>query len=93
MMFMTLEDETGFLQCVLSPPTQESYQHLLTLPALSIRGVLQAAGHWRGLVVGQIWGLKGMLGGYAGYPGQAGGRDRWIRSLEVSKHGIKQETA
>jgi error-prone DNA polymerase len=88
MMFLTLEDETGFLQCVLSPPTQERFQHLLTLPSLTIRGILQAAGHWRGMVVTQVWGLKGMLGGYAGFPGQAGGRDRWIRAV-----GEEEETA
>jgi len=93
MMFMTLEDETGFIQCVLSPPTQESHEHLLTLPALTVRGVLQAAGHWRGLVVSQVWGLKGMLGGYAGFPGQAGGRDRWVRTIEIDENDTDKKSA
>ena len=88
-MFVTLEDETGFLQCVLPPPVQERYDELLTSPALVISGVLQAIRHWRGLVAIRIWALREMLGGYAGQPGQSGGRDRLEKGEgEVHKSNI-----
>ncbi|SVC57849.1 uncharacterized protein METZ01_LOCUS310703, partial [marine metagenome] len=49
--------------------------------------------HWRGLVVSQIWGLKGMLGGYAGFPGQAGGRDRWVRTIDIDENDTDKKSA
>ena len=84
-MFLTLEDETGFIQCVLSPPVQEAFDHLLILPTLTIQGILQAANHWRGLVAGKIWPVKGLLGGYSGYPSQSGGQDQLNKGHELSE--------
>ena len=63
MMFLTLEDETGFIQCVLPPPIQERYNDLLTASALVVRGVLQGIRHWRGLVAVEICTLKRLLEG------------------------------
>lgn len=86
-MFITLEDETGFIQCVVPPPVQEHLDHVLTASALIVRGALQAAGNWRGLILHQAWILNGIFGGYEGFAGTYGGRDHWIRSLKpgVSK--------
>lgn len=80
-MFITLEDETGFIQCVVPPPVQELLDHVLTASSLIVRGALQAAGNWRGLIVHQAWILNGIFGGYEGFAGTYGGRDNWVRSL------------
>ncbi|MBE7558962.1 hypothetical protein HS125_08445 [bacterium] len=74
-MFITLEDETGMLQCVIKPPVQERFGDLLTQPALIVRGPLSGIGAWRGLVVEEAWPLAGMLGGYLGHPAAHGGAD------------------
>jgi error-prone DNA polymerase len=78
-MFVTIEDETGFIQCVVPPAAQEYLDHVLTASALIVRGVLQAAGNWRGMILQQAWRLDGIFGGYEGFAGTYGGRDRWIR--------------
>ncbi|MGA7306665.1 MAG: DNA polymerase III subunit alpha [Rhodothermales bacterium] len=80
-MFITLEDETGFVQCVVPPPVQEYLDHVLTASALIVRGTLQATGNWRGLIMQQAWILNGIFGGYEGFAGTYGGQDRWVRSL------------
>jgi error-prone DNA polymerase len=79
-MFITLEDETGFIQCVVPPPVQELLDHVLTASALIVRGKLQSAGNWRGLIVQQAWILNDIFGGYEGFAGSYGGRDNWVRS-------------
>jgi len=81
-MFITLEDETGFIQCVVPPPAQELLDHVLTASALIVRGALQAAGNWRGLILQQAWILDGIFGGYEGFAGTYGGRDNWVRLLK-----------
>lgn len=83
-MFITLEDETGFIQCVVPPAVQEHLDHVLTASALIVRGRLQAAGNWRGLVLQHAWILNGIFGGYEGFAGTYGGRDNWVRSLGAS---------
>ena len=95
-MFITLEDETGFIQCVVPPPAQELLDHVLTASALIVRGALQAAGNWRGLILQQAWILDGIFGGYEGFAGTYGGRDNWVRSLKsnpaapsVAKVGVR----
>ena len=80
-MFITLEDETGFIQCVVPPPVQDYLDHVLTASALIVRGSLQAAGNWRGLIMQQAWILNGIFGGYEGFAGTYGGRDKWVRSV------------
>jgi error-prone DNA polymerase len=84
-MFITLEDETGFIQCVVPPPVQEMLDHVLTSSALIVRGTLQAAGNWRGLIMQQAWILNDIFGGYEGFAGTYGGRDNWVRSLTPAK--------
>ena len=91
MMFLTLEDETGFIQCVLAPPVQEAFDHLLILPTLTIQGILQAASHWRGLVAGKIWPVRGVLGGYSGYPSQAGGQEQLNKDQPLSEPNTNDE--
>jgi error-prone DNA polymerase len=78
-MFVTLEDETGFIQCVIPPRAQERLDHILVSSALIVRGVLQATRNWRGLILDQAWVLDGIFGGYEGFAGTYGGRDQWIR--------------
>lgn len=81
-LFITLEDETGFIQCVVQPHALEHLDHVLRSGALIVRGRLQIAGNWRGIVVTSAWPLNNIFGGYEGHLSYAGGRDRWIRSLE-----------
>ncbi len=78
-MFVTIEDETGFIQCIVPPQAQEHLDHVLTAPGLIVRGALQATGNWRGLILQQAWILDGIFGGYEGFAGTYGGRDQWIR--------------
>ncbi|MFV1981131.1 MAG: OB-fold nucleic acid binding domain-containing protein, partial [Rhodothermia bacterium] len=78
-MFVTIEDETGFIQCVVPPQAQEHLDHVLTASGLIVRGSLQTTGNWRGLILQQAWILNGIFGGYEGFAGTYGGRDQWIR--------------
>ena len=75
-MFVTLEDETGFLQCVVRPKLYEQYYDTLILPSIIFRGQLQATAGWRGIVVHAAWPLEGVFGGYSGFPSASGGQDR-----------------
>ena len=74
-MFVTLEDETGFLQCVVPPKLYERYYDTLIQPSIIFRGQLQATEGWRGIVVREAWPLEGVFGGYSGFPSAAGGQD------------------
>jgi DNA polymerase III alpha subunit len=71
-MFVTLEDETGFIQVIVQPKIYEQYYELLIKPALLFKGPLQATGTWRALMARQVWPLEGVFGGYAGFPSAAG---------------------
>jgi error-prone DNA polymerase len=82
-MFLTLEDETGFVQCVLYPTMLEALDHVLSQSAIIVRGKLQVMGHWRGIVVQYAWPLNGVLGGYEGHASMGGGRDRKIVSVDM----------
>ncbi len=77
-LFITLEDETGFIQCVVRPEVLERLDHILRNPGLILRGQLSIAGNWRGLVVTEAWPLNGIFGGYIGHPSHAGGRDSLV---------------
>lgn len=77
-LFLTLEDETGFIQCIVYPALQELHGAKLRSGALVVRGELQMVGAWRGMVVRDVWALDGMLGGYEGYPSAYGGTDRLV---------------
>ena len=85
--FLTLEDETGFVQCVVYPQVWSTYQHVLTSGQVIVRGKLQVEGNWRGLIVEEVWRLKGIFGGYEGQPSASGGRDRWVQSASSKAVG------
>ena len=86
--FVTLEDETGFIQCIVYPQVWSAYEHIFTGGHLIVRGKLQIEGNWRGLIVEEAWRLDGIFGGYEGHPSASGGRDRWIRSVDPSRASI-----
>jgi len=85
--FLTIEDETGFIQCIVHPKVWAAYEHVLTGGHIIVRGPLQVDGNWRGLVVNEAWRLDGIFGGYEGHPSASGGRDRWIRRLRADANG------
>lgn len=77
--FVTLEDETGFIQCVVYRPVYERFAEVFRQSALIVQGRVQVEGNWRGLVVEEARALSGLAGGYEGHPSASGGRDRWVR--------------
>jgi len=81
-MFLTLEDETGYIQCVCQPEIRQVYGHVLTSASMIVRGHLQIDGSWCGLVVRNAWHLNGIFGGYEGHPSASGGLDRWVQQPE-----------
>jgi len=83
--FLTIEDETGFIQCIVYPKVWAAYEHVLTAGHVIVRGPLQVDGNWRGIVVEEAWRLDGIFGGYEGHPSASGGRDRWIRELGTER--------
>ena len=80
--FLTIEDETGYIQCVCPPEIQNAYGHVLRSGAVIVKGELQIERTWRGLVVQEAWRLDGIFGGYEGHASASGGRDRWVRDAE-----------
>jgi error-prone DNA polymerase len=82
-MFLTLEDETGFVQCVLYSTVLEALDHVFSQSAIIVRGTLQVMGNWRGLVVQYAWPLNGILGGYEGHASMGGGRDHMVTTVEA----------
>ena len=81
-MFLTLEDETGFVQTVIYAAVLEALEHIFSQSAMIVRGRLQVMGNWRGLVVSHAWALDGILGGYEGHPSMGGGRDKHVKRVE-----------
>jgi error-prone DNA polymerase len=81
MLFVTLEDETGFLQCVVPPNVREQYRKELRSSALVVRGTLHGIGTWRSIMVSEAYALTQVIGGYHGHLSYAGGRD----TLEVGQ--------
>ncbi len=84
-MFLTLEDETGFIQCVIYSTVLEALDHVFSQSSIIVRGKLQVMGNWRGLVVQYAWPINGILGGYEGHASMGGGRDKMIK--EVTARG------
>ena len=74
-MFITLEDETGYIQGVAFQQIQEQCGEVLRQPELIVSGRLQSSGGWRGVVFQEAWPIEGMFGGYSGFASQSGGRD------------------
>lgn len=85
-MFLTLEDETGFVQTVIYAAVLEALEHIFSQSAMIVRGRLQVMGNWRGLVVSHAWALDGILGGYEGHPSMGGGRDKHVKRVESAGH-------
>lgn len=81
MLFVTLEDETGFLQCVVPPNVREQFRKELRSSALVVRGTLHGIGTWRSIMVREAYALTQVIGGYHGHLSYAGGRD----TLEVGQ--------
>ncbi|MEQ9104845.1 MAG: DNA polymerase III subunit alpha [Rhodothermales bacterium] len=80
-MFLTLEDETGFVQTVIYATVLDALEHIFSQSAMIVRGQLQVMGNWRGLVVQHAWALDGILGGYEGHPSMGGGRDKHVKRV------------
>lgn len=85
-LFITLEDETGFVQCVVEPNEREYFREQLRHAALIIRGVVHARSNWRGVVVRDVRILRNMIGGYHGHPAMYGGTD--TRELGLSRSNV-----
>ena len=84
-MFVTIEDETGFIQCIASPEICKEYSTTLYHSGLVVQGTLTGESNWAGLHIQQVWALNNTFGGYEGRPSQTGGKDRWIRSEKENK--------
>jgi error-prone DNA polymerase len=80
-LFVTLEDETGFVQCVVQPRERELFNQELRHAALIVKARVHAVKNWRGLVVRDVRVLTNVIGGYHGHPAMYGGTDRM--ELEV----------
>jgi error-prone DNA polymerase len=80
--FVTLEDETGFIQCMMYAPVYTRFREELRQSALAVRGRVQIEGNWRGLIVEDVRTLDGLVGRYEGHPSASGGRDRWVRKAK-----------
>lgn len=89
--FLTVEDETGFIQCIVYPQVWSTYEHVLTGGHVIVRGKLQVDGNWRGLIVEEAWRLDGIFGGYEGHPSASGGRDRWIQQPASSESTLASD--
>jgi error-prone DNA polymerase len=75
MLFVTLEDETGFLQCAVPLHIRDRYHNELRNASLVVRGKLHAIGSWRSIMVEDVRVLNNVVGGYHGHLSYAGGRD------------------
>ena len=90
-MFIFLEDETGFIQCICKPDVRDKLGSVLTEGALIIRGAVQAVGPWRGIMVQEAWALAGVIGGYKGRPGgHSFGRDERETAFEQGSNSKTQ---
>ena len=83
-MFLTVEDESGYLQCVVHPKVYERFYDTLIQPALIARGNLQATGNWRAMVLAEAWPLEGIFGGYSGSPSSRGNNGRLVTNTAVN---------
>lgn len=84
MLFVTIEDETGFLQCVVRPEIRDLFRTDLRNASLVVKGTLHGTAHWRGLMVEDVRVLTNVIGGYHGHLSYAGGTD--TREIGVEKN-------
>ena len=66
--FITLEDETGRVQCIVHPGVWERIGSNLKSRALILTGSVNPIGSWRGITVDNGWPLEMVAGGRAGSP-------------------------
>lgn len=81
-MFLTLEDESGYIQCVVHPKVYERFYDILIQPALIAQGELQATGNWRAMLLKEAWPLDGIFGGYSGFPSSRGNQGRLVTGTD-----------
>lgn len=74
-LFVTLEDESGFVQCIVHPSMRVRFNRELRNAALIVKGTLGGINNWRGIQVFDVRSLKGVIGGYYGHPAMYGGTD------------------
>lgn len=74
-LFVTIEDETGFVQCVVQPRERERFAEALRHAALIVKARVHAVRGWRGLLVHDVRVLTNVIGGYHGHPAMYGGTD------------------
>jgi error-prone DNA polymerase len=86
--FITLEDETGFIQCIARPEIHERLDHVLRRSAMVVRGTISITGNWRGMVITDAWALDGIFGGYEGHLSMAGGLDKHVVRVENVGAGV-----
>jgi len=83
-LFLTIEDESADIQCIVFPDRMERLDHILKRSALIVLGEVQYHGNWRGLVLHDAWVLDGIMGGYEGHLSYSDGQDRHVtRSLRA----------
>ncbi len=58
MMFITVEDESGFVQCIVPPTLQKQYHDTLMQPFVIVGGQLQGLRNWRCVVLDKVWMLE-----------------------------------
>ncbi len=83
-LFVTLEDESGFVQCIVHPSMRERFNLELRNAGLIVKGTLGGINNWRGIQVFDVRSLKGVIGGYYGHPAMYGGTDTMELSLPDS---------
>ncbi len=66
--FITLEDESGRVQCIVHPGVWERIGSNLKSRALILTGSVNRIGSWRGITVDNGWPLEMVAGGRAGSP-------------------------
>jgi len=66
-LFVTIEDETGFVQCVVQPREREYFAKELRNASLIVKAEVHSIRSWRGLVVREVHILNNVIGGYHGH--------------------------
>ncbi|MCX6139621.1 MAG: hypothetical protein NTX15_02130 [Candidatus Kapabacteria bacterium] len=75
MLFVTIEDETGFIQCMVKPEIREIFRKDLRTASLIVKGTLHGTAEWRGIMIEEVHVLMNVIGGYHGHLSYAGGTD------------------
>ncbi|MEE3235112.1 MAG: DNA polymerase III subunit alpha [Candidatus Latescibacterota bacterium] len=81
-MFITLEDETGYIQTVIFSKIQKRYEEIIRSSALLVEGILQNKNGWLGLTALRLYKLDGISGGYVGHANSQGGREEMAIQTE-----------